>query len=42
MADQPASPDFHERFNDPKAKVVLVSEEGVKFRVHDYKLKAAS
>lgn len=36
------SSEFHERFSDPKASVILVSEDGLKFRVYDYMLKAAS
>lgn len=30
------------RYSDPQANIVFVSEDGVKFRVHDYMLKAAS
>lgn len=33
---------FHERYNDPTASIVFKSEDNVKFRVHDYMMKAAS
>lgn len=30
---------YHERYNDPKANVVLVAADGVRFRVDDFYLK---
>lgn len=34
--------EFDRDFSEPKANVVLVSEDGVKFKLPDYMLKSAS
>lgn len=34
--------EFNKQYSDPQANITFVTEDGVRFRVHDYMLKAAS
>lgn len=41
MQVEPSSPAiYHEDFNDPQANIIIKSEDGMSFKIHDFYLKA--
>jgi hypothetical protein len=41
MADSTAgTPEYHPDFNDPTANIIVKSQDGMSFRIHDFYLKA--
>jgi hypothetical protein len=39
--DESSEDGYHPDFSDPEANIVIKSEDGVSFRIHDYFLKAS-